>query len=168
MSTEKTINGDLSSRLLILVEEHTDGNAALFAQKAGIVQATFHNYIKGRPPNVNSLNNICNNFNVNLNWLITGKGEKYISGNAPTLDEDPEIAELLDGARKVLTSGNPIAFDALERNIRYFAHAVATEKRMEILEAEMDEMKRMVMDLKSTAKCETVIEEEEPTKKKAI
>ena len=100
---------------------------------------------------------------TSMEFLLWGGKE-----DAPILDEDPEIAELLDGARKVLTSGNPIAFDALERNIRYFAHAVATEKRMEILEAEMDEMKHMVMDLKSTTKCGTAIEEEEPTKKKAM
>lgn len=54
------------------------------------------------------------------------------------LDENPEIAELLEGARKVLKSGNQVAYDALERNIRYFSHAIETEKRLQAMESRLE------------------------------
>jgi len=40
----------------------------------------------------------------------------------------------MEGARRVLKSGNPVAFDALERNIRYFDYAIRQEQRMEEME----------------------------------
>lgn len=91
-------------------------------------------------------------FGIDLNWILMGEGEEPIVGRvAPVFDDNPEVAELLEGARKVLTSGNPIAFDALERNIRYFSHAIEVEKRMGEMEAklaEVDELKRYVMEMK--------------------
>jgi len=83
---------------------------------------------------------------VNLHWFITG--ERIFDSKSTALDPDPEVAELLEGARKVLTSGNPVAFDALERNIRYFSHAIDVEKRMQGMEADLAEMKRYVMEMK--------------------
>lgn len=59
-------------------------------------------------------------------------------------DEDPEVADLLEGARRVLKSGNPVAFDALERNIRYFDHAVATEKRLEAVEGKLEKLMQVL------------------------
>jgi len=67
------------------------------------------------------------------------------------LDEvSEEILELLEGAKKVLTSGNRVAFEALERNIRYFSHAVDAEKR---LNESDDRTKRL------EEKCDELIDE---------
>lgn len=65
------------------------------------------------------------------------------------LDPDPEIADLMRGAQRVLTSGNPIAFDTLEPNIRYFDHAIAAEKRPDEQEKAIQEIKenfKVMMD----------------------
>ncbi len=153
MSTEKQTNVSIADRLQTLVNEQTEGNAKLFAEIAGIVSVTFYNYLKGRVPKADALANICIKYGVNLNWLVSGVGHKYIKteDSSLKLDPNPEIAELLEGARKVLTSGNPIAFDALERNIRYFSHAIEVEKRMQEMEAklaEVDELKNYVLELK--------------------
>jgi hypothetical protein len=83
---------------------------------------------------------------VNLHWFVTG--EAPLETGSLELDPDPEIADLLAGARNVLTSGNPVAFDALERNIRYFSHAIEVEKRMQGVEADLAEMKRFVQEMK--------------------
>ena len=150
MSIEKQTNVNIADRLQTLVDDQTDGNAKLFAEIAGIVSVTFYNYLKGRTPKADALANICIKYGVNLNWLVSGVGSKYrdTDGDQVELDPNPEIADLLEGARKVLTSGNPIAFDALERNIRYFSHAIEVEKRMQEMEADVAEMKRYVLEMK--------------------
>lgn len=76
------------------------------------------------------------NQNVDLNFLLKG----FYATTNDTLDPDPEISDLMKGAQRVLTSGNPIAFDALERNIRYFDHAIAAEKRADATEKKIQEM----------------------------
>lgn len=156
MSTEKQTNVTIADRLQTLVNELCGGNGKQFAENANILSVTLYNYLKGRTPKADALSNICLTYNVNLNWLVSGVGDRYIIntiGELPAkcslvFDDNPDIADLLEGARKVLTSGNPIAFDALERNIRYFSHAIDVEKRMQVVEAELAEMKRYVLQLK--------------------
>ncbi len=171
MSTEKQTNVDISDRLQELVDEQAGGNAKLFAEKAGVISVTFYNYLKGRTPKADALENICRKYKVNLNWLVMGIGDKYLFEQNPSskssppepVDDDPELAELLAGARKVLTSGNPIAFDALERNIRYFSHAIDVEKRMKGMEADLAEMKRYIMEMKQQEGARDQSRKEEPS-----
>lgn len=59
--------------------------------------------------------------------------------------------------RRVLKSGNQVAFDALERNIRYFDHAIKTEERLQIMESRLKNVEKR---LKETPK--------ENTEKKAM
>ncbi len=150
MSTQKQTYVKISERLSVLVSEITAGNAKKFAAMTKIGSVTFYNYLKGRIPPADVLANICELHSVNLNWLVVGKGPKYISDSNEVhqLDPDPEISELMEGAQRVLTSGNPIAFDALERNIRYFDHAIAAEKRADASEKELNEMKDDVAVIK--------------------
>lgn len=75
--------------------------------------------------------------NVDLNYLLRG----HATTTGDRLDPDPEIASLMEGARRVLTSGNPIAFHALGQNIRYFDYAIAAEKRADEMAREIQEMK---------------------------
>lgn len=143
MSTENNTYVGLPDRLQVLVELHADGNAKKFAETAGIGSATFYNYLKGRVPPADALSNICATYKVSMNWLVLGVGNQQLIDDElmPPLDPDPEIAQLMEGARRVLTSGNPIAFDALERNIRYFDHAIEAERRA-------DQMEKQILDMK--------------------
>lgn len=126
------------------MDKYADGNAKKFAIKAGIGSVTFYNYLKGRIPPADILANICESYKVSLNWLVMGIGPQLIidQEDGRPLDPDPEIAELMEGARRVLTSGNHVAFDALERNIRYFDLAIAAEKRADEAEKEIKDMKQ--------------------------
>jgi transcriptional regulator with XRE-family HTH domain len=143
MSTKNSSFGELSNRLSILVSELARGSAVNFARETGINDKTLYTYLKGRLPSSEALFFICRRYNVNINWLLTGEGPIYIiSEERADLDPDPEIAELMEGARRVLKSGNPVAFDALERNIRYFDFAIQQEKRMAHMETGMDRMAR--------------------------
>jgi len=71
---EKYHEVEINLRLQKLVEEFTGGNASKFAKISGINVQTFHTYIKGKVPNSEALYGICKNFNVNINWLLTGEG----------------------------------------------------------------------------------------------
>ena len=138
------------NRLFELIAEFADGKQTVFAAKAGIPKGTFHGYLKGRTPQPEHLIRIRETFSISIDWILTGEGSKYIppQGEAQVLDPDPEIAGLMEGARRVLTSGNPIAFDALERNIRYFDHAINAEKQLNEMKDDMEFLKKEFAKLK--------------------
>lgn len=143
MSTEKSELSNIANRLLELVGEFANNKKTVFAQKAGIPKGTFYGYLKGGVPHVEHLVRIQETFFVSIDWILTGRGQKYIhdSEEKVVVDQDPQIARLIEGARRVLTSGNHVAFDALERNIIYFDHAIEAEKRADEAEKEIAEIK---------------------------
>ena len=155
MSTEKVVNPTFVERLLRLIFEQAKGKWTIFAKKAGIPHPTFYPYLDGRLPNGENLVRIRDTFGVNINWLLTGQGEPYstdepgkvaepahlyglpedrIEGDGLPDAEQAELEGILDLAKQVLTSSNRQAADALERNIRYFAHAIKVEGRLSDLE----------------------------------
>lgn len=125
-------------------------------------------------PAAETIANLLRHTDIDIRWLLTGEGAIYISssGEGGPTGEDPEIIELLEGAKRVLKSGNPIAFDALERNIRYFDHAVAVEERLRETEAKMELMSRELVEIKALLiarqKCEVEAAEEELLERKAV
>ncbi|MBL4901064.1 helix-turn-helix domain-containing protein [Desulfocapsa sp. AH-315-G09] len=81
------------------------------------------------------------NENVDLNFLITGK---VIGGSAP--DPDPEIIELIESVRRVITSGNLKAINTLKQNVNYLEHSIEEEKKQqeenEAIRKELTELKK--------------------------
>jgi len=67
----------IQKRLAFLVDSLAEGNNAAFARKAGILQGTFQNYMKGREPSLEAIRNIHLAYGVDLNWLAMGKGEPF-------------------------------------------------------------------------------------------
>jgi hypothetical protein len=155
LSTEKVANPTFVDRLLRLISEQAKGKWTIFAKKAGIPHPTFYAYVEGRLPNADNLIRIRDTFGVNINWLLTGQGDPYtpeefgkvaepahlygvpedqIEGAGLSGAEQAELEAVLELAKQVLTSNNRQAADALERNIRYFAHAIKVEGRLSDLE----------------------------------
>jgi len=61
-----------------------------FAKMLGITQQSYNNYEKGKRAIPNELMSKINNmFNVNLNWLLTGRGEMFLKDN-------PKIAGIVN------------------------------------------------------------------------
>lgn len=151
-----TSQNKLADRLLWLADKHAGGKHTIFAKNADIPASTFQGYLQGRAPHPDHLLRIRETYGVSIDWILSGDGPIYLSevgeskGNrrGAATDEDPAVAELLEGARRVLKSGNPIAFDALERNIRYFDHAVASEKRLQAVEAQLEKVMRVLSERK--------------------
>lgn len=133
-------------RLKKLIADNTEGaKSTVFAKRAEIPGGTFANYLKGRLPQAEQLIRIRETYGVNIDWLLTGEGEPYLKGNrdsGQTKDVDPELTDLLAQAEKVLTSGNRQAVEALERNIRYFAHAIDVERRLGVLEGRIEAIEK--------------------------
>lgn len=87
------MNEDFTNRLLRLIDEMASGKQAAFAAKAGIAPGTLNAYTQGRLPQAEQLIRIHEAFGVNMNWLLTGKGNPYISERE---DAGPTICNCLD------------------------------------------------------------------------
>lgn len=70
--------GDISARLVWLVEEFMKTTKSAFAQKADLRVQTFQNYINGRDPSAESLRKLHDTYGVDLNWLVTGEGKPFL------------------------------------------------------------------------------------------
>jgi len=145
-------------------------STSAFAKELNINYTTYRNYEKNRMPPSGLLILLKEKYGhrMNIDWLLAGEGEmtkKKALGDAdagksnvaqfpidepkPSYQEDdPRITELLEAAKRVLKSGNEIAFDALERNIRYSDHSIQSEKRFQDVEGRMNNMENDVSEIK--------------------
>ncbi len=64
---------------LLQIREYLKLTQNEFALKLGITTRSYINYERGeRKLPFELLEKLCNDYNVNLNWLIAGKGEMFI------------------------------------------------------------------------------------------
>lgn len=80
-------------------------------------------------------------FNISLDWLLTGEGDPYIKGGADRLDADPEVNSLLSMTWTIITSGTGYG-ESLRANIRSFHDAVQTQRKFEHLEQRITELEK--------------------------
>jgi len=64
-------------RLKALIQEQASGKHTKFAKQAGIPVSTFQSYLADRLPHPEHLLRISETYHVNLDWLMTGQGERY-------------------------------------------------------------------------------------------
>ena len=58
----------------------------------GMKQASIHDYEKNKvSPSIETIQKIANHYNVNLNWLLTGKGPMYLPDDVPAVDKLEEL-----------------------------------------------------------------------------
>ncbi len=119
---------------------------AELADRVGSAQSAISKIENGdQSPDISLLTALHEIFEIDINSILSDKKPTTVN----VLDPDPEIAQLMEGARRVLTSGNPVAFDALERNIRYFDHAIAAEKRADASDKRAEAAERQISEMKS-------------------
>ena len=123
---------------LRLKSKHTGSK---FANNIGISQGHLSDIENCKAiPNKTTLLAISYSYNLDINRFLKGANKTQVAEEASIYkveNDDPEVADLLKSARRVLKSGNQVAYDALERNIRYFDHATKTEKRLKIMESRL-------------------------------
>lgn len=100
---------DFTGRLLLLVDHKAGGVKARFAELLGIDPSYLNRWVNdGSMPSAEHLTNIAEKLNVNINWLLTGKGPMHIDesqspGRTPELSlRSLKIGELYDNADEEL------------------------------------------------------------------
>lgn len=164
------MNTDFIERLQKLIDDNAAGKPALFATKAGIAPGTFHAYTKGRLPQGEQLIRIHKTYRVNIDWLLTGKGEPYLrdvpaqepgreennrAGEPVTQQPDFRISDALTMTAEVLESGTSYA-TALYLNIQHFHRAISAEKRIEQLELEVSSLRERMIQLEKHFTAQTL------------
>ena len=69
---------DIKSRL----REITGPNLSKFARTIGELRQTIDNYLRGRMPSADFLIRLAEKKDININWLLTGKGPKELAATA--------------------------------------------------------------------------------------
>lgn len=75
-------NSSISKRIEELVLHFAGGNKSKFAAIVGTSEANIRNYIEGRQPKFDFLSSVAQNFEINFEWLLTGRGEMLCKENA--------------------------------------------------------------------------------------
>lgn len=89
-------------------------NQTEFAAMLGVHRSTLSRYERGEfEPSIEFLDHICSKFGVNINWLLFGKGPKYLSNKAPDFvqqknDEQTSQDKMIRGKKEVLEISCPI------------------------------------------------------------
>lgn len=65
----------INERIKMLVDYFSDGNNSKFATDIGINEANIRNYIAKTEPKFSALEKIVKKFEINYEWLLTGKGQ---------------------------------------------------------------------------------------------
>jgi plasmid maintenance system antidote protein VapI len=142
---ETTIN----QRLNFLLKE-LGMKAGAFARALELSETTVRNYVdRTAKPSSEVLEKISNTFRqVNLVWLITGKGEHFINNN-----EEPMTQTNISGDRNNVASGKN--GKAIQKNY----NLSDCEKERDILKAQLDKYQREVELLTGQLKMqETIIQ----------
>ena len=84
------------SDIKIRLREILGPNVSKFARMIGEKRQNIDNYLKGRMPRAAFLIKLAQKKNININWLLTGKGAKeYPAASAANIITDAQYKELL-------------------------------------------------------------------------
>lgn len=102
----------ISNRIKELVDYYGEGNNSKFAALIGTSEANIRNYINGTMPKFEIISNIATKFEINYEWLLTGKGgmhtkeqisyEKLVK-HYETLETPLQFVETPEGPGKTRT-----------------------------------------------------------------
>lgn len=91
-----TMADTIHERIKLLVDKLADGKNTIFAANLGVSEANIRSYIRGVVPKADILSKIVSYYDINADWLLTGRGSiiktKGTSDNEEPLYETfPEI-----------------------------------------------------------------------------
>lgn len=89
----------ISERLKEVINEKKISSIKEFAELTDLPYRTAQSYLNGdREPNIAGLTKLCTQLGINLNWLITGVGARFVGEELliPAAILSPEKQELID------------------------------------------------------------------------
>ena len=123
-------NKPLLDRLLLLINDLTDGNKKRFAEMLEVTPSYIDRWTnQGILPSAEQLTNIHDKLNININWLLTGEGAKYIKKEEQVLQVAEELApygyskeekQYIDRLIKILRTKQDGTVTAIKQNIDAF------------------------------------------------
>lgn len=149
---------DIIKRLRLLVAETSGGNAREFARKCDIPYGTLQGYFHKRLPHAEHLIRMADSVGVNINWLLTGRGEMFDveSAGSSALSQsefelDMEVLhrilkwvdEWLDSQNKTLSSDKKARFVALA--YKYFTTPREDGEGRDMDDKDMNDWLRLVV-----------------------
>lgn len=90
---EETSDPGLLDRLRQVI----GANVSEFARVNGLNSGTVQTYLRGRLPSYEFLATVHRNLDVNINWLVTGEGQMYVS-HVRKFTDDPDLVDLVEWA----------------------------------------------------------------------
>ena len=76
----------INTRIKEIIDTFCDGNNTEFANKVSTSEANVRNYIKGRAPKFDLIEQIAKNFEISYEWLLLGKGEMLLENQQSPTD----------------------------------------------------------------------------------
>jgi len=125
----------------------------------GVTRDTIRRYERGtNPPDADFIAILCEAYNINANWLITGKGtkdlnsqqiapEKQDGGATPMPSDKLGLGESVELLAKIYNSGNKVLIRAIAANLHAFSEAVDNKALAQRAIDMMDEMNKRVLAL---------------------
>ena len=95
------------------------------AEELLLTHSTYNRYESNTiEPNMQFLHEYCNNCNVNINWLLTGKGEMFLTDRALEVISDPdafinvEVIESISAGEPLhINNGEPVDYIPIHKSL---------------------------------------------------
>ena len=119
------MDNNISNRIKEVVAHFCNGNNRKFASIIETGETNIRNYIAGRQPKFEVISSIASKFEINCEWLLTGKGdmllsdkEKPVSGVVGECQECEKLKEKVSILEQFLESKNETirAYQSNENN----------------------------------------------------
>lgn len=155
-------------RLNLILTEKTNGSKSEFARKIGIHVSTISIWDDEHLPKGDILKRIHNEFNIDINWLLTGfaetginidrkeieynlKENEVLNVHSPGLGEqygpDPLI-HAITTLKKIFDSKSPVLIQAITANLAAFELSVKREGQLVSQAREIDNLRKECEELK--------------------
>ena len=131
-----------------LVEVQGGMTLRLFSEKIGVGQSTLHNYLKGRIPKADFIDQACSALNINERWLLTGKGPKY---------RDDLIEESLRGVKNTMAAHNIVIQSPKDSEIKTNDNKLQSEDFVPVPLIATSAIKKEFKDINSSKDIENYI-----------
>jgi len=174
------------NRIQHIILTHCNRSNKVFADRINIATSTIQSWDDEHFPKGDILHRIHKEFNIDINWLLTGEGEPYIKTDREEIDLPgiitessveyqvgaPALGHAVDMLAKVLESGNQVFIQAVMSSLIASSHAVNAAKQqsqqISDLRFEFDVVCRRLAALEKRLEKESDLGKQETVEKKAM